>query len=74
MDDSEVSLRDDMTLDYVIRVDDVPPTGRDAAFELPAEMRAAMTQRFGVKNLDALKKVSDINVSIIKTYEAFCKK
>ena len=26
------------------------------------------------KNLDALKKVSDINVSIIKTYEAFCKK
>ena len=55
MDDSEVSLRDDMTLDYVIRVDDVPPTGRDAAFELPEEMRAAMTQRFGVRNLDALK-------------------
>ena len=26
------------------------------------------------KNLDALKKASDINVSIIKTYEAFCKK
>ena len=55
MDDSEVSLRDDMTLDYVIRVDDVPPTGRDAAFELPQKMRAAMTQRFGVRNLDALK-------------------
>ena len=55
MDDSEVNLRDDMTLDYVIRVDDVPPTGRDAAFELSEEMRAAMTQRFGVTNLDALK-------------------
>ena len=26
------------------------------------------------KNLDALKKASDINVAIIKTYEAFCKK
>ena len=39
MDDSELSLRDDMTLDYVIRVEDVPPTGRDASFELPEEMR-----------------------------------
>ena len=55
MDDSEVSLRDDMTLDYFIRVDDVPPTGRDAAFELSEEMRAEMTQRFGVRNLDALR-------------------
>ncbi len=55
MDNSEVSLRDDMTLDYVIRVDDVPPTGRDAAFEVPEEIRAALTQRFGVRNLDALK-------------------
>ena len=55
MDDSEVSLRDDMTLNYVILVDDVPPTGRDAAFELPEEMRAGMIQRFGVRNLDWLK-------------------
>ncbi len=55
MDNSEVSLRDDMTLDYVIRVDDVPPSGRDAAFEVPEEIRAALTQRFGVRNLDALK-------------------
>ena len=55
MSDSEVSLRDDMTLEYVIRVQDVPPTGRDTAFELPEKMRAAMTQRFGVKNLDSLK-------------------
>ena len=55
MNDSEVSLRDDMTLDYLIRVDDVPPTGCDAAFELSEEMCAAMTQRFGVRNLDALK-------------------
>ena len=55
MDDSEVSLRDDMTLDYVIHVEDVPPTGCDAVFELPKKMRAAMTQRFGVRNLDALK-------------------
>ena len=44
MDDSELSLRDDMTLDYVIRVEDVPPTGRDASFELPEEMRAALTK------------------------------
>ena len=55
MDDSELSLRDDMTLDYVIRVEDVPPTGRDASFEVPEEMRATLTERFGVKNLDALK-------------------
>ena len=55
MSDSEVGLRDDMTLEYVIRLQDVPPTGRDAAFELPEKMRAAMTQRFGVKNLDALR-------------------
>ena len=55
MDDSELSLRDDMTLDYVIRVEDVPPTGRDASFELPEEMRATLTQRFAVENLDALK-------------------
>ena len=26
------------------------------------------------KNLDSLKKASDINVAIVKTYEAFCKK
>ena len=55
MDDSELNLRDDMTLDYVIRVEDVPPTGRDASFEMPEEMRATLTQRFAVKNLDALK-------------------
>ena len=55
MDDSELSLRDDMTLDYVIRVEDVPPTGRDASFELPEEMRTILTRRFAVKNLDALK-------------------
>ena len=55
MDDGELSLRDDMTLVYVIRVEDVPPTGRDASFELPEEMRAALTERFGVKNLGALK-------------------
>jgi uncharacterized metal-binding protein YceD (DUF177 family) len=55
MDDSELSLRDDMTLDYVIRVEDVPPTGRDASFELPEEMRATLTQRFAIKSLDALK-------------------
>ena len=54
MDDGELSLRDDMTLVYVIRVEDVPPTGRDASFELPEEMRATLTQRFGQK-LDALK-------------------
>ena len=51
MDDSELSLRDDMTLDYVIRVEDVPPTGRDASFELPEEMRATLTQRFASKIL-----------------------
>ena len=55
MDDGELSLRDDMTLVYVIRVEDVPPTGRDASFELPEEMRAALTERFGVKNLGALQ-------------------
>ena len=55
MDDSELSLRDDMTLDYVIRVEDIPPTGHDASFEVPEEMRATLTERFGVKNLDALK-------------------
>ena len=55
MDDSELSLQDDMTVNYVIRVEDVPPTGRDASFELPEEMRATLTQRFAVENLDALK-------------------
>ena len=55
MDDSELSLRDDMTVDYFIRVEDVPPTGRDTSFELPEEMRATLTQRFAVENLDALK-------------------
>ena len=55
MDDRQLSLRDDMTLDYVIRVEDVPPTGRDASFELPEEMRATLTQRFAVKDLGALK-------------------
>ena len=55
MDDSELSLRDDMTLNYVIRVGDVPPTGRDVSFELPEEMRKTLTQRFAVENLDALK-------------------
>ena len=55
MDDSELSLRDDMTLDYVVRVEDVPPTGRDASFDLPEEMRKTLTQRFAVKKLDALK-------------------
>ena len=54
MDDSEVSLRDDMTLDYVVRVEDVPPTGRDASFGVPEEMRTTLTQRFGVTKLEAL--------------------
>ena len=54
MDNSEVSLRDDMTLDYIVRIEDVPPTGRDASFEVPEEMHATLIQRFGVTNLDAL--------------------
>lgn len=55
MDDCEPRFRDDMTLDYAIRVEDVPPTGREARVELPEQIRAAMTRRFGVNNVDALK-------------------
>ena len=55
MGDGELSLLDDMTLVYVIRVEDVPPTGLDASFELPEKMCATLSERFGVKNLGALK-------------------
>ena len=55
MDDGELSLLNDMTLVYVIRAEDVPPTGLDASFELPEKMCATLSERFGVKNLGALK-------------------
>ena len=54
MADIDLLLGEDLTLSFDIRVDEVPPTGREVAFELPEEMRTSMAERFGVRDIEGL--------------------